>query len=39
MNEQEAKALFPYEEWGTGLVESVSCSQRTADRLMQFFEE
>jgi hypothetical protein len=36
---KEAKALFSHGEWGKWLVESVSYSQRTANRLMQLFEE
>ncbi len=36
---KEAKALLPYGEWGKWLIESVSYSQRTANRLMQLFEE
>jgi hypothetical protein len=36
---KEAKALLPHGEWGKWLVESVSYSQRTANRLMQLFEE
>jgi len=36
---KEAKALLPHGEWGNWLVESVSYSQRTANRLMQLFEE
>jgi len=36
---KEAKDLLPHGEWGKWLVESVSYSQRTANRLMQLFEE
>ncbi|AFQ44340.1 DUF3102 domain-containing protein [Desulfosporosinus meridiei] len=36
---QEAKDLVPYGEWGKWLKESVNYSQRTADRLMQLWEE
>ncbi|AET70175.1 Protein of unknown function (DUF3102) [Desulfosporosinus orientis DSM 765] len=36
---KEGKALLPYGKWGKWLVESVSYSQRTANRLMQLFEE
>ncbi|MDR3600377.1 MAG: DUF3102 domain-containing protein [Desulfosporosinus sp.] len=36
---KEAKDLLPYGEWGKWLKESVSYSQRTADRLMQVCEE
>ena len=36
---KETKALLPHGEWGKWLVESVSYSQRTANRLMQLFEE
>jgi len=36
---KEAKDLLPYGEWGKWLKESVSYSQRTADRLMQICEE
>ncbi|RJE47210.1 MULTISPECIES: DUF3102 domain-containing protein [unclassified Dehalobacter] len=36
---KEAKALLPYGEWGKWLEESVSYSQRTADRMMQIFDE
>ncbi|OLN27461.1 Protein export cytoplasm protein SecA ATPase RNA helicase [Desulfosporosinus metallidurans] len=36
---KEAKDLLPYGEWGKWLKESVSYSQRTAERLMQFCEE
>lgn len=36
---KEAKALLPHGEWGKWLVESVSYSQRTANRLMQLFDE
>ncbi len=36
---KEAKALLPHGEWGKWLIESVSYSQRTANRLMQLFEE
>ena len=36
---KEAKDLLPYGEWGKWLKESVSYSQRTADRLMQLCEE
>ncbi|UWG97704.1 DUF3102 domain-containing protein [Dehalobacter sp. DCM] len=36
---KEAKAMLPHGEWGKWLVESVNYSQRTANRLMQLFEE
>jgi len=36
---KEAKALLPHGEWGKWLVELVSYSQHTANRLMQLFEE
>jgi len=36
---KEAKNLLPHGEWGKWLKESVSYSQRTADRLMQLCEE
>jgi len=36
---KEAKDLLPHGEWGKWLVESVSYSQRTANRLMQLFEK
>ncbi|UWG96469.1 DUF3102 domain-containing protein [Dehalobacter sp. DCM] len=36
---KEAKALLPYGEWGKWLEEFVSYSQRTADRMIQIFEE
>lgn len=36
---KEAKELFPHGEWGKWLKESVSYSQRTADRLMQLYEK
>ena len=36
---KEAKALLPHGEWRKWLVESVSYSQRTANRLIQLFEE
>lgn len=36
---KEAKDLLPHGEWGKWLVESVNYSQRTANRLMQLFEE
>jgi hypothetical protein len=36
---KEAKDLLPYGEWGKWLKESVSYSQRTADKLMQVCEE
>ncbi|KJR44243.1 Protein export cytoplasm protein SecA ATPase RNA helicase [Desulfosporosinus sp. I2] len=36
---KEAKDLLLYGEWGKWLKESVSYSQRTADRLMQLCEE
>lgn len=36
---KEAKALVPHGEWGKWLEESVSYSQRTADKLMQLFDE
>jgi len=36
---KEAKDLLPYGEWGKWLKESVNYSQRTADRLMQLWEE
>jgi len=36
---KEAKDLLAHGEWGNWLVESVSYSQRTANRLMQLFEE
>lgn len=36
---KEAKALLPHGEWGKWLVESVSYSQRTANKLMQLFAE
>ncbi|MCO5386876.1 MAG: DUF3102 domain-containing protein [Desulfosporosinus sp.] len=36
---KEAKALLSHGEWGKWLVESVSYSQRTANRLVQLFEE
>ena len=36
---KEAKALLPHGEWGKWLVESVSYSQRTANKLMQHFKE
>jgi acetoin utilization deacetylase AcuC-like enzyme len=36
---KEAKALLPHGEWGKWLVESVSYSQRTANRLMQLSEK
>ncbi|AHF11306.1 MULTISPECIES: DUF3102 domain-containing protein [Dehalobacter] len=35
----EAKALLMFGEWGQWLEESVSYSQRTADRLMKVFRE
>jgi len=35
----QAKALLSHGEWGKWLVESVSYSQRTANRLVQLFEE
>ena len=35
----EAKALLKYGEWGKWLEESVSYSQRTADRFMKVFRE
>jgi len=36
---KENKDLLPNGEWGKWLVESVSYSQRTANRLMQLFKE
>ena len=36
---KEAKDLLPHGEWGKWLVESVSYSQRTANKLMQLFKE
>ena len=36
---EEAKSLLPHGEWGTWLAEKVSFSQRTANNLMQIFEE
>ncbi|UWG95906.1 DUF3102 domain-containing protein [Dehalobacter sp. DCM] len=36
---KEAKALLPHGEWGKWLEESVSYSQRTAEKLMQVFDE
>ncbi|KUO78505.1 MAG: hypothetical protein APF81_10535 [Desulfosporosinus sp. BRH_c37] len=36
---KEAKDLLPHGEWGKWLKESVSYSQRTADKLMQLCEE
>ncbi|AET70953.1 Protein of unknown function (DUF3102) [Desulfosporosinus orientis DSM 765] len=36
---KEAKDLLPHGEWGKWLVESVSYSQRKANRLMKLFEE
>ncbi|SHI13337.1 DUF3102 domain-containing protein [Desulfosporosinus lacus] len=36
---KEAKDLLKHGEWGKWLKESVSYSQRTAERLMQIFEE
>ncbi|EHQ91264.1 DUF3102 domain-containing protein [Desulfosporosinus youngiae] len=36
---KEAKDLFPHGEWGDWLKESVSYSQRTAQRLIQLFQE
>ena len=36
---KEAKDLLPHGEWGKWLMEWVSYSQRTANRLMQLFEE
>lgn len=36
---EEAKSLLPHGEWGTWLSEKVSFSQRTANNLMQIFEE
>ncbi|ODA40902.1 Protein export cytoplasm protein SecA ATPase RNA helicase [Desulfosporosinus sp. BG] len=34
---KKAKDLLPHGQWGKWLRESVSYSQRTADRLMQLF--
>lgn len=36
---QEAKALVKHEEWGKWLEESVSYSQKTAERLIKLYEE
>ncbi|MCM1566897.1 MAG: DUF3102 domain-containing protein [Dehalobacter sp.] len=36
---KEAKALLPHGEWGKWLEESVSYSQRTAEKLIQVFDE
>lgn len=36
---KEAKTLLPHGEWGKWLAESVSYSQRTANKLMQLYEE
>lgn len=36
---KEAKDLLPHGEWGKWLAESVSYSQRTANKLMQLFKE
>jgi len=36
---KEAKDLLPHGEWGKWLKKSVSYSQRTADKLMQLWEE
>ncbi|SDG94402.1 DUF3102 domain-containing protein [Desulfosporosinus hippei] len=36
---KEAKDLLPHGEWGKWLVDSVSYSQRTANKLMQLFKE
>ena len=36
---KEAKDLLPHGEWGDWLKESVSYSQRTAQRLIQLFQE
>lgn len=36
---KEAKELLPHGEWGEWLKESVSYSQRTAERLMKLFQE
>ncbi|SHJ16298.1 DUF3102 domain-containing protein, partial [Desulfosporosinus lacus] len=36
---KEAKDLLPHGEWGKWLVESVSYSQRKANKLMQLYKE
>jgi len=36
---QEAKALVKHGEWGKWLEESVSYSQKTAERLVKLYEE
>lgn len=35
---REAKDLLPYGEWGKWLEESVSYSQKTAEKLMRIFD-